>query len=292
MFKSKKSSLGVGLEELLSSVNSTTKETSDIKGKGTEGIRKLGIDLLKPGKYQPRRNFKIESLEELANSIRSQGIIQPLLIRSVENGNYEIVAGERRWRAAQLAGLHEVPVIIQNISDRQAIAVSLIENIQREDLNAIDVALNLKRLIEEFSMTHEEASVAIGKSRTMVTNLLRLLGLPAEIKEMIVEGLVNMGHARAILTLDKAKQLAVAKIVIKKKLSVRECENLVKQFQQDIAVRLQYRSIDPNIRELQRQLSDRLGAKINILGSNGKNGKIIIYYNNLDELDGILNHIK
>lgn len=192
---SKKSGLGIGLSAILSD----TKTISISSHSNKTSLKTLAIDLLKPGKYQPRRDMNKESLTELADSIRAQGIIQPLIVRPITGNNYEIIAGERRWRAAQLANLHEVPVVMKEIPDNQVIALSLIENIQREDLNALDTALSLQRLISEFDVTHENAALAIGKSRTAVTNLLRLLGLPDEIKNMMQESLLEMGHARALL---------------------------------------------------------------------------------------------
>ncbi len=284
---SKKSSLGIGLSELLSSV----KTVNEVVTSKSSELRSLAIDLLKPGKYQPRRDIDQDTLNELADSIRTQGIIQPLIVRPVGSGKYEIIAGERRWRAAQLANLHEVPVVIRDMADRQVVAVSLIENIQREDLNVIDTAISLQRLIDEFEMTHENAALAIGKSRTSVTNLLRLLSLPEEIKKMVKENLLEMGHARAILTLNSNQQLFAAKIIIDKKLSVRGCENLVKQLQKPPKT-IKSSSIDPNIKGLQRDLAHKLAAQVTFFHTKKGKGKIVIKYNNLDELDGILKHIK
>jgi len=282
---SKKSSLGVGLSELLSDIKTINTITENNK----TALKNLAIDLLKPGRYQPRRNMNKEALDELADSIRAQGIIQPLIVRPLTEGNYEIIAGERRWRAAQLANLHEVPVVIREIQDEQVIALSLIENIQREDLNAIDAAMSLQRLISEFSMTHENAALAIGKTRTVVTNLLRLLSLSEEIKNMVQQGLLEMGHARALLALDLAKQLLAAKIIVAKKLSVRASEALVKQLQLPRIIAKS--AIDPNTKQLQKQLADKLAAAVNIYHTKKGMGKIVIKYNNLDELDGILKHI-
>jgi ParB family transcriptional regulator, chromosome partitioning protein len=282
----KKSSLGIGLTELLSDIKTinTTVET------GKALLKHLAVDLLKPGRYQPRRSMDKEALAELADSIRTQGIIQPIIVRPITGGNYEIIAGERRWRAAQLANLHEVPVVIKEIHDNQVIALSLIENIQREELNAIDTALSLQRLISEFSMTHENAAIAIGKSRTVVTNLLRLLGLCEEIKTMVQQGLLEMGHARALLTLDLVKQLAAAKIIVAKKLSVRASEALVKQLLKSPTITKS--AIDPNTKQLQKQLSDKLAATVSICHTKKGKGKIVIKYNSLEELEGILGHIR
>jgi len=283
---SKKSSLGTGLSELLSNIETTKTDNNNSKS----AIKQLAVDLLKPGKYQPRRDMNKEALTELADSIRTQGIIQPLIVRQIHNGNFEIIAGERRWRAAQLANLHEVPVIIREIPDKHAVAISLIEDIQREDLNAIDTALALGKLIDEFSLTHENIASAIGKSRTTVTNSLRLLSLPEEIKKMMQQNLLEMGHARALLSLDLVKQLAAAKIIATKKLSVRASESLVKQLLKPrILIK---KDLDTNISHLQKQLAGKLAASVNILHSKKGKGKIVIKYNSLDELDGILKHIR
>lgn len=283
----KKRGLGLGLSELLSDIKEIDKGSVGSKN----GLRYLPIDKLKPGKYQPRQGMSKESLAELANSIRSQGIIQPIVVRPVKGGNYEIIAGERRWRAAQLAKMDEVPVVTKEMADEQAVAVSLIENIQREELNAIDTALGLQRLINEFSMTHEGAALAVGKSRTAVTNLLRLLELSEEIKKMVQEGMLEMGHARALLTLETTKRTYAANIVVSRNLSVRATEALIKQLQNP-KVKSSKKSIDPNTRELQQKLSDKLAAKVNIQHTKKGSGKIVIKYNSLDELDGILKHIK
>jgi len=252
-------------------------------------LRNLPLDVLQPGKYQPRREMDQTALEELATSIRARGIIQPLVVRELASGSFEIIAGERRWRAAQLAALPHVPAIIREITDEEAIAMSLIENIQREALNAIETAYALQRLIDEFTMTHETVAITVGKSRATVSNMLRLLSLPDEVKNMLARGELEMGHARAILTLDLPQQLQVAKLVVAKKLSVRATEKLVKNMQNP-ALEIKP-SQDINILKLQQQISDRLGAKVLINHSKSGKGKIAINYNNLDELDGILEHL-
>lgn len=282
----RKSSLGIGLSELLSNIKTINVDSQNSKTL----LKQLAIDLLKPGKYQPRRNMSKEAISELADSIRTQGILQPLIVRPLSTGNYEIIAGERRWRAAQFANLHEVPVIIRDIPDNHAVAISLIENIQREDLNAIDTAMGIERLIKEFSMTHENAALAIGKSRATVTNLLRLLSLPEEIKGMIQQGLLEMGHARALLGLDLTKQLSTAKIITSKKLSVRASEALINRLQNPLSSLK--KELDSNVKHLQRELANKLAASVNIHHTKKGKGKIIIKYNSLDELDGILKHIK
>lgn len=284
----KKRGLGLGLQELLSDVKK--KEAAESQSDKKDFLKTLAIDLLKPGKYQPRQDMGKEALAELADSIRSQGIIQPIVVRPVGKGSYEIIAGERRWRAAQLARLHEVPVVVKEIPDKHAVAMSLIENIQREELNAIDTAMSLQRLINEFSMTHEGAAEAIGKSRTAVTNLLRLLSLSEEIKRMVQQNLIEMGHARALLALDVEKQLPIANIIVSKKLSVRASESLIKSMQRPKVIKKNI--VDPNIRELQRSLSEKLAADVKIQHGKGGKGKITIGYNSLDELDGVLERIK
>lgn len=274
-----KSFSDLGITELL----------SDIKTEKKAELRKLSIELLQPGKYQPRKDMDYEALEELANSIRAQGIIQPIVVRPAAGSpnHYEIIAGERRWRAAQLAELHEIPVVIRDISDEAAIAMSLIENIQRENLNSIEEATALQRLIEEFGLTHQEAAEAVGKSRTTVTNLLRLLNLPHDVKTMIEHGDLEMGHARALLTLEETLQLQAAKTVVAKGLSVRETEKLARRLQLPSKPKTQTKA-DPNIANLQHNLSDKLGAHVTIQHASKGNGKLVIQYNNLDELEGIL----
>ena len=282
----KKRGLGLGLSELLSDIKTIDNDTQLNKS----ALRHLPVDILKPGKYQPRRDMNGETLAELADSIRVQGVIQPVIVRKLVAGNYEIIAGERRWRAAQLANLHEIPVVVREISDEQAIALSLIENIQREELNAIDMAMGLQRLIDEFNMTHESAALVVGKSRATITNLLRLLALPEEIKNMLQCGKLEMGHARALLPLISKQQLIAANTIINKGLSVRAAESLARQLQEVRIVTK--KSIDPNIIQLQKQISDKLAAPVNIQhAKKGDKGKIVIQYNSLDELEGILAHI-
>lgn len=282
----KKRGLGVGLTSLLSDIKAINTNSSGNAQPNGSSLQYLPLDKLKPGKYQPRRGMDQEALAELANSIRAQGIIQPIIVRQLISGNYEIIAGERRWRAAQLADLHEVPVVIREISDEQAIALSLIENIQREELSALDTAIGLQRLIDEFAMTHQSAASAVGKSRAAVTNFLRLLDLPDEIKDMLQRNQLEMGHARALLTLGLTQQLVVAKTVISKGLSVREAEILVRRLQNvRVATR---KSIDPNITQIQKQISDKLATLVTVQHTKEGKGKVIIQYNSLDELKRIL----
>jgi ParB family chromosome partitioning protein len=257
-------------------------------------LRTLGVEQLRRGKYQPRNDMHDDSLEELAESIRVQGVVQPIVVRPVAGGDYEIIAGERRWRAAQLAGLQDVPVLIRDMDDRDAIAVALIENIQREDLNPLEEAQALERLIDEFGMTHQEAADAVGRSRTSVSNLLRLLDLGDAATAMVQRGELEMGHARALLSLPEAKQAEAARQVVRKGLSVRATERLVKQMLVDgrrpgpaLA-----RRRDPDLVSLEQDLSDRIGAPVQVQhGARGR-GKLVISYTNLDELDGILEHIQ
>ncbi|MCK4608279.1 MAG: ParB/RepB/Spo0J family partition protein [Gammaproteobacteria bacterium] len=270
----------LGINELL----------SDIAVERKTELRKLPLDVLQPGKYQPRKDMDSEALEELANSIRSQGIIQPIVVRKVASGHYEIIAGERRWRAAQIAELDEIPAVVRDIPDEAAIAMSLIENIQRENLNVMEEAVALQRLLEEFGLTHQQVADSVGKSRTTVTNLLRLLGLPDAVRTMLEHGDLEMGHARAILALVAEQQLQAAKTVVAKGLSVRETEKLVRRLQNPAKAATSY-SADPNILQLQNNLADKLGARIVVQHSANGSGKLVIEYNNLDELDGIIKHI-
>ncbi|MBN2689004.1 MAG: ParB/RepB/Spo0J family partition protein [Gammaproteobacteria bacterium] len=263
---------------------------SDIQTKKDNQLKHLSVDALRPGKYQPRREMDQEALEDLASSIKAQGIIQPIVVRSVEDSQYEIIAGERRWRAAQLASLDKVPVIIRDIPDEAAIAMSLIENIQRENLNVIEEAVALQRLIDEFHMTHQEVAESVGRSRTAVTNILRLLSLSQDVKTMVERGDLEMGHARAILVLSDINQLNAAKLVVAKGLSVRETERLVKKLQEQSSASIvsEEPQDDPNITRLQRLVSDNIGAKVVIKHAPKGSGRMVIHYNNLDELDGVL----
>lgn len=284
----KKRGLGRNLEVLLSRTKPVEVKTNSVS---KEELRHLPIELLQRGRYQPRKDFPADKLQELADSIRTQGIIQPIIVRA-NQGHFEIIAGERRWRAAQLAGLTEVPVLIKEISDGAALAVALIENIQREDLNPIEEAIALQRLLDEFAMTHQQIADAVGKSRTAVTNLLRLLSLQPEVKGLVEQGQLEMGHARALLALTDPLQSQLARKIVHEGLSVRETERLVSQWQKpktkfdDIP-----KKIDPDIQKLQQKLSDQLGTLVVFKhGAKGK-GKVMIHYNNLDELEGILTRI-
>lgn len=255
-------------------------------------ISYLPVERLQRSPYQPRKDFDEEALAELSASIKAQGIIQPIVARMVGDGKqYEIIAGERRWRAAQMAGLHEVPVVIHQVPDEAALAMAIIENLQREDLNPLEEAMGLERLMSEFHMTHQDLADAVGKSRVTVTNLLRLLTLKSELKTMLEHRDIEMGHARALLGLAPEQQLEVGRIVVAKGLSVRQTEELVRRYQQDNKHPTTIRSLDPDVSILQDKLSEILGAQLEIKhGAKGK-GKLVISYNSLEELDGILAHI-
>jgi ParB family chromosome partitioning protein len=266
-----------------------------------EELRKIPVDLLQRGKYQPRIDLRQETLQELADSIKAQGVVQPIIVRPIGEDadnqaepRYEIIAGERRWRAAQLAGLHEIPAVIRRVPDEAAIAMALIENIQRENLNPLEEARALQRLISEFELTHAAAAEAVGRSRAAVSNLLRLLDLGEEVRGLVEHRELEMGHARALLGIENKRQQAeVATQVAQQKLSVRETEALVKRLAtqspgsaQDSGPRA-----DPNIRKLEGDLSDKLGAKVQVQHSSSGKGKLVISYHTLEELDGILEHI-
>jgi ParB family chromosome partitioning protein len=255
-------------------------------------LRSLPVDIIQRGKYQPRIDMHQESLQDLADSIGEQGVVQPIVVRSIGAGRYEIIAGERRWRAAQLAGLHEIPAVVREVDDRGAIAIALIENIQRENLNPIEEARALKRLVDEFEITHEEAAHAVGRSRAAVSNLLRLLDLEETVKQMVERRELEMGHARALLALSGGRQIEVARQVVARGLTVRATEGLVKSLQRPAAERPVAVKKDPNIQQLESSLADRLGASVRLRPGRGGKGKLEISYNSLDELDGILEHIR
>lgn len=278
---------------MLLSQKSTEVATDSPANADKSVVKELAIDKLMPGQYQPRRFFDESALEALANSIKSQGIIQPIVVRSVKgDSRFEILAGERRWRAAQLAGLERVPVIFKEMSDQEALAVALIENIQREDLNPVETAIALKRLIEEFSLTHQEVGDVIGRSRSSITNILRLLDLAPEVQVLLSEGKLDMGHARALLPLTAKKQLPVAMQVVEHALTVRETERLVKLQLAGNAKDMKKAEKDPDILSLERNLSEILGAMTEIKARKKGKGEVVIRYNSLDELDGILLKIK
>ena len=256
-------------------------------------LREIPVELIQRGKYQPRRDMDQQALEELAESIRQQGIMQPIVVRPISESKYEIIAGERRWRASQLAQLDRVPAIVRDVPDEAAVAMALIENIQRENLNAMEEAFALKRLQDEFELTQNEVAEAIGKSRSTVTNLLRLMNLHDDVKLMLEHGDLEMGHGRALLSLSLEDQLGAANQVNLKSMSVRQTEAFVRKLLENPQPKKQAKPAkDPNVKHLEQELSEKLGATIEINQSTKGKGKLVISYNSLDELDGILSHIK
>jgi ParB family chromosome partitioning protein len=315
----KKQKLGKGLSALLAGSKKTPLETGESIEAVAEAVAaapvitandkipkdgqlvKLPVEWLQRGKYQPRREMDNEALEELANSIKAQGVMQPIVVRPVQNPSnekvrYEIVAGERRWRATQLAGLDTIPAVVRDVTDDAAIAMALIENIQRENLNPIEEAFALQRLKDEYELTHQEVADAVGKSRVTVTNLLRLMTLKDEVRRMLERGDLEMGHARALLSLKEDAQRDAAKTVVGKGLSVRQTEALVRNLQEQVnnpgKVVVAETVVSPDIRRLQDDLSEKIGVPVQVLHSTKGKGKLILKYNSLDELDGILAHIK
>ncbi|UTH76374.1 ParB/RepB/Spo0J family partition protein [Chromobacterium sp. IIBBL 290-4] len=274
--------LGRGLDALLSTVDAVDDRLST-----------LPIDSIRPGKYQPRSFMDETALDELAASIRAQGIIQPLIVRELGLGDYELIAGERRWRASRKAGLAEVPVVIKSVPDEAALAMALIENIQRQELDPIEEAQGIKRLIDEFGLTHEAAADAVGRSRSAVSNLLRLLVLPEPLQQMMHEGKLEMGHARALLSLPTVAQLELANEVARKGLSVREVERKVQQHAvQKETVSSPQKRVDPDVSRLEEQVSEAIGARVSIRHGNSGNGKLVIEYASLDELDFLLERLQ
>lgn len=284
----KKRGLGRGLDALLSAgLGESRTEAADAD------LREIPVDLLQRGRYQPRIDMREETLSDLAESIKAQGVVQPIVVRPVSDGRYEIIAGERRWRAAQLAGLDEIPAIVKDVPDEAAVAMALIENIQREDLNPLEEANAIKRLIDEFDMTHQEAGDAVGRSRTAVSNLLRLLDLSPSVKPYLESGELEMGHARALLALAPDQQLQAAQTIIKRGLSVREAETLSRSMQAGKSTKTsKAKKVDPDVQRLEDDLAARLAAKVAIQYNNTGKGKLQIAFNSLDELEGILGHIK
>jgi ParB family chromosome partitioning protein len=285
MTSRKKPALGRNLSSMLS--QTTLQQVKDESG---DRLRNLPLESIRPGRYQPRSVFDEEKLAELADSIRSQGVVQPVVVRPVGEDMYELIAGERRWRAAQLAQIEDIPAVIRKVSDEASVAMALIENIQREDLNPLEEASALRRLIEEFQMTQQEAADAVGRSRPAVSNLLRLLELMQEVKDMIDLRLIEMGHARALLSLDPDLQVQAAREVVHKKLSVRETEALVRRLTQAGKKKGQ-RRLDPDILRLQNRLGEQLGARVRIQHLASGKGKLVIQYNSADEFEGILERL-
>jgi ParB family chromosome partitioning protein len=274
--------LGRGLDALLG---------GGAKSKTEDELARLPVAALRPGKYQPRTRMDEASLAELADSIRARGVIQPIVVRPVDEGRYEILAGERRWRAARIAGLEEVPALIREVPDEAALGIGLIENIQREDLNPIEEGNGLKRLIEEFKLTHEDVARAVGRSRAAVTNMLRLLELAPSVQEMVQDGKLDMGHARALLSLSRARQVETAELVAAKGLSVRETERLVQQAA-SVPRRKSATNLDSDGRRLQEELSDSLGATVKLKPRRGGRGSVVIDYASLDELQGLIARLR
>ena len=280
--------LGRGLDALLSNTDEDTP-----KNEGS--LQTLSISDLKPGKYQPRSIMQEEALHALSQSILKQGVMQPIIVRPIGNNQYEIIAGERRWRAAKLANLNEVPVIIKNIPDESALAMALIENIQREDLNPLEEAIGIKRLIDEFNMTHEEAADAVGKSRVTVSNLLRLLTLTKPVQDRLLSGKIDMGHARALIGLEGSQQIMLCEEVIQKNLSVRESEALIKNLQNSYKTEKPTSSpkkTNADVRQLEESLAETLGASVTIDAKKNGSGVLKVHYRNLEQLDEILKKIK
>lgn len=290
--------LGRGLDALLGEedapATAAVRDTQAPQDDKTGRLAELPVSQLTPGKYQPRTRMDETALRELADSIKAQGLMQPILVRPVAAGRYEIIAGERRWRAAQLAGLAAVPVQIRAVPDHAALAMALIENIQREDLNAVEEATGLQRLITEFGMTHEAAAQAVGRSRAAVSNLLRLLALSPAIREMVQRSEIDMGHARALLALNAAQQLELAREIVSKGWSVRDTEQQVALLLRGkpAAAARGARAADRDVLRLQEELSERLGTSVQIKNRGSGRGKLVISYSTLDQLDGILRRLK
>jgi len=276
--------LGRGLDALLAGSGST---------KSNDTLRELKVEELRPGKYQPRSRMDEVSLNELASSIRVQGIIQPILARELPNGGYEIIAGERRWRAAQLAELKQVPVLVRKVPDNAALAMALIENIQREDLNPLEEAIGIQRLIDEFQMTHQAAAEAVGRSRSAASNLLRLLKLPTDVQEMLMDNLLDMGHARALLSLEPAQQILLANKIVMEKLSVREAERLVQRQSESPANSSAAKKpvADRDTQRIQEEVSEQLGTRVEIKSGKKGAGKLVIEYSSNDQLSDLLNKL-
>lgn len=273
--------LGRGLDALLG---------GDQDAAASETLQNLSVRLVQPGRYQPRTRMDQESLQELADSIRAQGVIQPVLVRPVGDGRFELIAGERRWRAAQLAGLSEIPAMVREVPDNAALAMALIENIQREDLNPLEQAVGIQRLIGEFKMTHQEAAQAVGRSRSAVTNLLRLMNLAQPVQDLLMNGKIDMGHARALLALTSAQQIQAARQVVARGLSVRETERLA-QGRDKPASKAKPRP-DRDVRRLEEEVAELLGAAVTVKPGAKGHGRLIIHYTSLEHMDGILARIK
>ncbi|AWM81614.1 chromosome partitioning protein ParB [Gammaproteobacteria bacterium ESL0073] len=286
----KKRGLGRGLDALLGG-NSASIIPDQTATVAQSELQQLPLDIIQRGKYQPRRDIDPQSLEELAQSIKAQGVMQPIVVRPIGKGRYEIIAGERRWRASQQAGLDKIPALVRDIPDETAIALALIENIQREDLNPIEEAIALQRLQQEFELTQQQVADAVGKSRTAVTNLLRLISLPEDIKVMLAHGDLEMGHARALLGLPAERQAEGARFIVARGLSVRQAEALVRQWLNETTGKSTKTQTDPDIARLEQKLAERLGSPVVIKHNKKGKGELVIRYNSVDELQGVLKHI-
>ena len=292
----KSKGLGRGLDALLSTSRSAAPDAVNSDGQPSSvsldgSLRHIPIEFLQPGKYQPRKDMSPDALEELSTSIKAQGIIQPIVVRSVGENKYEIIAGERRWRASQMAKLHEVPCLIKEVPDEAAVAIALIENIQREDLNAMEEAQALDRLMKEFELTHQEVAQAVGKSRTTVTNLLRLNSLTDEVKKLLEYGDIEMGHARTLLALSGEMQVEAGKHVAGKSFSVRETENYVRKLLNPPPEAVA-KQVDQDVSRLQTELAEKIGAHVKINANKQGKGKVVIDFTDLEQLDGILGFFK
>lgn len=295
--------LGRGLDALLGAGAATKQTETDTplstatmsvaeSGPKDGKLLELPVEFLQRGKYQPRRDMDQEALQELAESIKAQGVMQPIVVRLLQENQYEIIAGERRWRATQLAGLDKIPAVVRDVSDEAAIAMALIENIQREDLNPVEEAVALKRLQDEFELTHQEVADAVGKSRTAVSNILRLLNLCTDVRLMLEHGDIEMGHARCLLSLSVEEQKNLARQIVAKGLSVRQAENLVRALQEQKDKPQQQEKVSADIARLQEGLSEHIGVPVMVQHSAKGAGKLVLKYSSLDELDGILQHLK
>lgn len=287
----KKRGLGRGLDVLLNGTNAASMQEQAVQADSRE-LQQLPLDVIQRGKYQPRRDIDPQTLDELAQSIRAQGLMQPIVVRPIGNGRYEIIAGERRWRASQQAGLEKIPALVREVPDEAAIAMALIENIQREDLNPIEEAMALQRLQQEFQLTQQQVADAVGKSRVTISNLLRLIALPDEVKTLLAHGDLEMGHARALLGLPAEKQTEGARHVVARGLTVRQTEAMVRQWLNDKQKPAVEQKADPDIQRLEQRLAERLGSPVQIKHSAKGKGQLVIRYSSLDELQGVLAHIR